>query len=521
MSKAVQRRRGTTAEHSTFTGALGELTVDTTKDTIVVHDGAVAGGYPLLREDGSNSALALGSAGTPSLKWDTNTGIYSPGADQVAISTNGTGRLFVDASGRVGIGNASPQDSLSVTGGGFSFADTGGAARNISWKDLSNNIAPIVIRGEATNGALIFSTNTLGNSGTERMRLDSSGRLGLGTSSPGGQLQVNSPASTVAFMALSATADPQYPSFGFSGQIGSNGGRGTGMYLPVDSALGFSTFGVERLRVDSVGRVGIGTTSPGRLLTVANAANTDATIKDVAYFCGSYAGNAGSGARLLIGGDIASVTNRGVALVGVNTGGAGNAHDMVFEVSSTAAAPIERARIDSSGRLLVGTSSSSGLIRAAFQGNTGNAAGAGVVHLQRGEAAAAITEGEILGELRGTDNADNIGAVVSFTADATWGAGDYPGRLVFSTTADGAASPTERLRITSAGVVQVADASNITVGTTTGTKIGTATTQKLGFYNATPVVQPVAVADATDAASAITQLNALLAHMRTLGLIAT
>jgi hypothetical protein len=44
---------------------------------------------------------------------------------------------------------------------------------------------------------------------------------------------------------------------------------------------------------------------------------------------------------------------------------------------------------------------------------------------------------------------------------------------------------------------------------------------KLGFFNATPVVQQAAVADATDAATAITQLNDLLAAMRTLGLIAT
>lgn len=62
---------------------------------------------------------------------------------------------------------------------------------------------------------------------------------------------------------------------------------------------------------------------------------------------------------------------------------------------------------------------------------------------------------------------------------------------------------------------------DIVTDTTTGTKIGTATTQKLGFYNATPVVQPTAVADATDAASAITQLNALLSRVRDLGLIAT
>jgi hypothetical protein len=50
---------------------------------------------------------------------------------------------------------------------------------------------------------------------------------------------------------------------------------------------------------------------------------------------------------------------------------------------------------------------------------------------------------------------------------------------------------------------------------------GTATTQKIGFYNATPVGQPAAVANATTAVDVITQLNALLARLRTLGIIAT
>lgn len=54
MATEVKRRRGTTAEHASFTGALAEVTVDTTKDTLVVHDGATAGGYPLLREDLAN-----------------------------------------------------------------------------------------------------------------------------------------------------------------------------------------------------------------------------------------------------------------------------------------------------------------------------------------------------------------------------------------------------------------------------------------------------------------------------------
>jgi len=75
--------------------------------------------------------------------------------------------------------------------------------------------------------------------------------------------------------------------------------------------------------------------------------------------------------------------------------------------------------------------------------------------------------------------------------------------------------------VTISGLVNLPDSSNVQLGTGAGTKIGTATTQKIGFYNATPVVQPTAVADATDAPSVITQLNLLLARMRTLGLIAT
>jgi co-chaperonin GroES (HSP10) len=51
MATEVKRRRGTTVEHSTFTGAVAELTVDLTKDTVVVHDGATQAGFPLLRED--------------------------------------------------------------------------------------------------------------------------------------------------------------------------------------------------------------------------------------------------------------------------------------------------------------------------------------------------------------------------------------------------------------------------------------------------------------------------------------
>jgi hypothetical protein len=79
--------------------------------------------------------------------------------------------------------------------------------------------------------------------------------------------------------------------------------------------------------------------------------------------------------------------------------------------------------------------------------------------------------------------------------------------------------------LTANGGITLGDAQNIAFNTTTGTKIGTATTQKIGFWNATPVVQQSAVADASGGvvidAEARTALNSLLAKLRTLGIIAT
>ena len=72
MAKQLQLRRGTTAQHSGFTGQVGELTIDTDKDTAVVHDNYQAGGFPLLREDLNN----LANASITAAKLATNSGTY-------------------------------------------------------------------------------------------------------------------------------------------------------------------------------------------------------------------------------------------------------------------------------------------------------------------------------------------------------------------------------------------------------------------------------------------------------------
>ena len=276
MADQLQLRGGTTSEHSTFTGALREVTVDTDKDTLIVHDAATAGGHPLLREDGSNSALALGSQGTPSLKFtgDTNTGIYSPGADQVAISTGGSGRLFIDSAGNVGVGGT-PNAQLNLIAGvptlRWTDSDTSGYSQ-ILQSDTSLYID--TDRGAAGTGSLIFRTN-----GTnERLRITSDGKVGLGTSAPSQLLEVHGTAAaggiginitnegdggagTVPYAFINARLNPVRNGgeirFGKEGTYGDAASSDSYMafYTAVDDV------NTERLRIDSNGKLLVGTTS--------------------------------------------------------------------------------------------------------------------------------------------------------------------------------------------------------------------------------------------------------------------
>jgi len=96
---AIQFRRGTTTEHNSFTGLLGEVTVDTTKKTIVVHDGSNAGG----------SALALEGAAT-----NTTTGTFSSnvtigGTLSVAGNLTMTGHVLPSADVTYDLGSSSKQ----------------------------------------------------------------------------------------------------------------------------------------------------------------------------------------------------------------------------------------------------------------------------------------------------------------------------------------------------------------------------------------------------------------------------
>ena len=106
---AIQFRRGTTTQHSSFTGLLGEVTVDTDKKTLVVHDGSTTGGYPLMRE-GAASTSSTGSftsnvtvGGTLAV---TNTATLSGGVD-VTGNLDMTGHILPSANITYDLGSTS------------------------------------------------------------------------------------------------------------------------------------------------------------------------------------------------------------------------------------------------------------------------------------------------------------------------------------------------------------------------------------------------------------------------------
>jgi hypothetical protein len=522
---------------------------------------------------------ALGTAGAPTVTFtgDTNTGIYSPGADQVAISTAGFGRLHITSGGSVGINTSSVVSigtsivPLEIKG---AATDRSGALvlstsdnSQQAWQYFAGNV---YYTGTSTNHPVIFLQNA-----TERMRLDSSGRLGVGTSSAGDILHVkggstyagviadNSAATGggafrayrngvqkaifcadswvagtssddaaiyadagggIKFYTNNSSTAKAYLTSGGSLGLGTSSpaevlhlggsaaqnirinGNTNAMYLgtvgdttqvavnrrPTDGTIpnsargtafinvnGLSTGGSIELAtstaantgattavtIDSSQRVGIGTTSPDVALTVVGTGKFTATQ--------SLLFNGSSGTYTTWQNNGTSVGDIGTGNQALSGGSAGD-----FAISSRAGSLVlginsaEKARIDTSGRLLVGTSSS----LPNSNNDTLQVAGTGGANLGLSRFVATFAGPEIsfyksrnatVGSHTVVQTDDVLGAcyfygssgsnyqeaarIAAISDPGTKSTASMPGRLVFSTTADGASSPTERMRIDSLG----------------------------------------------------------------------
>ena len=124
-----------------------------------------------------------GSAGTPAVQGtDTNTGVFYPAADTVAVSTGGSERMRIDSSGNVGIGTSSPTEKCHIYASSgnafyrFQNAATGSGASDGGFVGIGGSGDVYLYNYEASN--TIFATNN-----SEKMRIDTSGNLMVGTTS--------------------------------------------------------------------------------------------------------------------------------------------------------------------------------------------------------------------------------------------------------------------------------------------------------------------------------------------------
>ena len=144
MAKLLKLRRGTTTQHASFTGAEGELTVDITKDTAVVHDGSQAGGTPLAGVDkGGSSIGSPGGDGTETA--GGNGGGGGDNEDQAGGQTGGVGGDNEQAPGNGPDDDSQGGDAGSdgaaireTSGVSFTFNTTGGTIQPSSFTNAAN-----------------------------------------------------------------------------------------------------------------------------------------------------------------------------------------------------------------------------------------------------------------------------------------------------------------------------------------------------------------------------------------------
>jgi hypothetical protein len=308
--------------------------------------------------------------------------------DKIRFDTGGTERMIIDSTG-VGIGNSSPSAQLQVGSGTDALSGTGTGQICLSGagQTLAVTGKPAVYHrngvglGLYSDASMSFEING-STSKTEAMRIDSSGNVGIGTSSPNGLITISSGAGTKATIETTRnfTVNRNF-------QIAVDEyAEGTFTITP-STALGGSTYTTPVITATAAGNVGIGTSSPsGKLDVRIGTCSQGAGLNIERSNTQAFEFFANSSANALY-----SEGNHGYFGTSTN-------HDLVYVTGGT-----ERMRVDSSGRLLIGTTS------ALQTGNkltvSGSATGAG----------------DAVVDIRNTTTSDNPGAMSISKACTTTG----------------------------------------------------------------------------------------------------
>jgi hypothetical protein len=377
----------------------------------------------------SNHGLAFhGVTGT-----ENDFAMFNPAGQLMVTNPTGTNNvsLIPTAAGNVGIGTTSPSYKLgfgdSVGTERFSI-DVGTIEAEAIHVATANRHLTFDASGPGSR-YISFKTGSTAYSGTEKVRIDSSGRVGIGTSSPDTLLNLagdetavirleNSNGSASDGDVIGALqfykADSSGAGAGVVGQMKMlTQGVGSGGHLTLSTG---DTNGndTERLRISSNGNVGIGTTSPNAKLSIHAAVNNPA-IEIVP----TTDENSADSAVLRLWGTKFGTANRYSEIRNVTDGSTAN-NELAFNTNGS-----ERMRIDSSGNLLVGTTSADPA--ATSQNTVGTAIGAsGYLSMTRDSAIPAFfnrktSDGSIV-QFR--KDASTVGSIGTVNGDLLVGTGD-------------------------------------------------------------------------------------------------
>ena len=296
--------------------------------------------------------------------------ITSATATNLTIQSAGTTALTIDTSQNVGIGTASPLSKLNVENSYITVGSgTNTTGENILLNGYGYHIGStlygnVSIRSTYSNSSNSASLNFytgITTTTTEAMRIDSAGNVGIGTTSPStyGKFSVfqSGTNNTAIFVNTNASYATDisftYSPSGVDASSLNISARSDGGVWQQSKfgylmfATGTSGTATERMRIDSSGNVGIGTASPAGLLEISKSQNADTSLKITNT-------NAGTSARgnFTIGGQASNYQ------ISVNDTYIQNytAQNLVYQWWN---AGTERMRIDSSGNVLVGTTTKS------------------------------------------------------------------------------------------------------------------------------------------------------------------
>jgi hypothetical protein len=327
--------------------------------------------FPAISVTGTSAAQYFGINATGTAGSVAN-GLFAPASNTLGFTTNATQRIHIGSSGDVGIGTASPGYRLDVQGGNARiYAGGGGSSLEIGTGATGNQFAFIDLVGDTTysdyglrlirDNAGANSNSILRHRGTgylsiatedaasvvvattnvERMRVTSDGKVGIGTSTPAANFEVQSSAATAGIgnirIAPSTAGQARYHLFNGAATAEWLFGQKTSTDHSFKLSKSASGSESDYVTVTSTGSVGIGTTSPPTLLAVnggSSGVDTRLTVQ-----------NAATAIQL-------GIDSSNNALIATNT-----ANVLAFGVDSS-----ERVRITNAGNVGVGTTVPEGLL---------------------------------------------------------------------------------------------------------------------------------------------------------------